>query len=190
MTAKNLVAVAALAFSLPAGAQTYVSTDVPKTISSAAPSTINSILSVPDAFVIDSLTVQLRVLHDINADLDMFLIGPTGISVELSSDNGASGDDYLDTVFDDAAATSITSGIAPFNQEPAYRPEQPLASFQGTSAMGQWTLRIADDTFFEGGELQAWSLTFVAAVIPEPQTYALLLAGLGLLGFIARRRGA
>ena len=26
------------------------------------------------------------------------------------------------------------------------------------------------------------------AAIPEPETYAMLLAGLGLLGFIARRR--
>jgi hypothetical protein len=28
----------------------------------------------------------------------------------------------------------------------------------------------------------------VTAIIPEPETYALLLAGLGLLGFIAQRR--
>jgi hypothetical protein len=31
---------------------------------------------------------------------------------------------------------------------------------------------------------------FQILTIPEPQTYALLLAGLGLLGFAARRRGA
>jgi hypothetical protein len=28
----------------------------------------------------------------------------------------------------------------------------------------------------------------VVGTIPEPETYAMLLAGLGLLGFIARRR--
>jgi|SRR5882672_4142958 len=35
-----------------------------------------------------------------------------------------------------------------------------------------------------------WSLTNVSAVtaIPEPETYAMLLAGLGFLGFMARRR--
>jgi hypothetical protein len=29
----------------------------------------------------------------------------------------------------------------------------------------------------------------VAAPVPEPETYALLLSGLGVLGFVARRRG-
>lgn len=28
----------------------------------------------------------------------------------------------------------------------------------------------------------------IATVVPEPETYAMLLAGLGLMGFIARRR--
>ncbi|MBW8892361.1 MAG: PEP-CTERM sorting domain-containing protein [Burkholderiales bacterium] len=31
---------------------------------------------------------------------------------------------------------------------------------------------------------------FKASVVPEPETYALLLAGLGIMGFIARRRRA
>jgi hypothetical protein len=31
--------------------------------------------------------------------------------------------------------------------------------------------------------------TFVAGVVPEPETYAMLLAGLGLMGAIVRRRG-
>jgi hypothetical protein len=30
----------------------------------------------------------------------------------------------------------------------------------------------------------------VAAPVPEPETYALMLAGLGVLGFVARRKGA
>ena len=32
------------------------------------------------------------------------------------------------------------------------------------------------------------AVNFVAAPIPEPETYALLLAGLGAVGFMARRR--
>lgn len=42
---------------------------------------------------------------------------------------------------------------------------------------------------FSGG----YSLTFTgaaAAPVPEPETYAMLLAGLGLIGMVSRRRGA
>lgn len=34
----------------------------------------------------------------------------------------------------------------------------------------------------------AGTLAISAAVVPEPETYALLLAGLGVVGFVARRR--
>ena len=34
----------------------------------------------------------------------------------------------------------------------------------------------------------SYSETFLVRVVPEPETYALMLAGLGLLGLIARRR--
>jgi hypothetical protein len=40
-----------------------------------------------------------------------------------------------------------------------------------------------------GGRL-SYTASAVAAPIPEPQTYALLLAGLGTVGFMARRRRA
>lgn len=33
-----------------------------------------------------------------------------------------------------------------------------------------------------------YTLTSQVAVIPEPETYVMLLAGLGLMGFVARRR--
>lgn len=41
----------------------------------------------------------------------------------------------------------------------------------------------------EGTDLGAANLSFTAAV-PEPQTYALMLGGLGLVGWMARRRKA
>lgn len=38
------------------------------------------------------------------------------------------------------------------------------------------------------GQGNSFSFTGTVAAVPEPETYAMLLAGLGLLGFIARRR--
>ena len=40
-------------------------------------------------------------------------------------------------------------------------------------------------TTFGGGEIRAF-----VTVVPEPETYALMLAGLGLVGWVARRRHA
>lgn len=38
------------------------------------------------------------------------------------------------------------------------------------------------------GANASYSGTFNMAVVPEPETYALLMAGLGVIGFVARRR--
>jgi probable HAF family extracellular repeat protein len=38
------------------------------------------------------------------------------------------------------------------------------------------------------GQVIAIAATTIAATIPEPEAYALLLAGLGLVGFMARRK--
>ncbi|MEK7708235.1 MAG: FxDxF family PEP-CTERM protein, partial [Pseudomonadota bacterium] len=39
-----------------------------------------------------------------------------------------------------------------------------------------------------GGQFASYAGTMNISPIPEPETYAMLLAGLGLIGFSARRR--
>jgi len=46
---------------------------------------------------------------------------------------------------------------------------------------------ICDPSYFDGC-VAATTETFYVRAVPEPETYALMLAGLGLVGFIARRR--
>ncbi len=48
----------------------------------------------------------------------------------------------------------------------------------GAGEYGEWSVNLAEG-----------SITY-AAPVPEPETYALMLAGLGLVGFMARRRKA
>ena len=104
------------------------------------------------------VNVTVDISHPWDSDLNLFLLSPGGsITVELSSANGGSGDNYASTVFDDGAATAITSGSAPFTG--SFQPEGSLADFIGTAADGVWTLSIVD-TYTSGdhGVLNSWSL--------------------------------
>jgi len=59
----------------------------------------------------------------------------------------------------------------------------------GTSILGDSSISLAYDFgTLAVGEAVTVGWSYVFAPIPEPETYAMLLAGLGLMGFIARRR--
>ena len=164
-------------FSVPVGTPTsstttYNSTDVPKPLPDVA--TANSVISVVDTSIVQDVNVRITLTHTFDGDLDIFLVGPNGAVVELSTDNGASGDNYTNTVFDDSAATSITGGSAPFTG--TFRPEQSLSALNGIPANGTWTLRITDDASADVGTLTAWSIelrvgsgfTCNTCVVPTP----------------------
>lgn len=55
-----------------------------------------------------------------------------------------------------------------------------------------WSAVMATTSSFDVDQLYSRTTQdfLVAAPVPEPSTYALLLGGLGLVGFVARRRGA
>jgi autotransporter-associated beta strand protein len=123
---------------------------------------------------IAKVVVSFNVNHGSDSDLDVFLQGPDGTIVELSTDNGGTGNNYGNscaqrTTFDDAAATAITSSAPPFFG--TFRPEGKLSDFRGKSGAdvnGTWTLLMTDDTANAiGGELDCWTLTiFQATCVP------------------------
>ena len=107
--------------------------------------------------------VSLWITHTWVSDLTLELIAPDGTTVVLSDQNGGSADDYGTgsddadrTVFDDDAATAITSGSTPFVG--TFRPEEDLANLLGIWANGDWRLRITDNLGGMEGTLQTWSL--------------------------------
>ncbi|MBN2508249.1 MAG: autotransporter-associated beta strand repeat-containing protein [Verrucomicrobia bacterium] len=121
------------------------------------------------------VVVSCHILHPNDADLDLVLVAPDGTQVELSTDNGGTGNNYGtscatrdQTTFTDGAARPITSGFAPFAA--SYQPEQLLGKLRGKSGSevnGTWLLRVGDDTVGNAGTLQCWSLTLYP-LICEP----------------------
>lgn len=108
--------------------------------------------------------VCIRINHTFTGDLDIFLKSPSGQVVELTTDNGGSGDNYGDattsTCFNMASTSLITAGVAPFIAG-SYLPEGNLNLFNSNvSGNGTWNLCITDDAGGDFGELISWNLEF------------------------------
>jgi len=103
--------------------------------------------------------VAINITHTFDGDLDITLIAPDATAVELSTDNGSSGDNYTDTHFSNLAGTSITTGSAPFTG--SFLPEGDLSILNGVDADGNWILRVCDDAGSDIGTLDSWSITFI-----------------------------
>lgn len=80
---------------------------------------------------------------------------------------------------DDTVLTSIDTSSPAFDQEN-------LSLSWGQNISGPAYLLIGGATSGTLGGIYTGS---IAAAIPEPETYAMLLAGLGLMGAVVRRRG-
>ncbi|MRW88440.1 PEP-CTERM sorting domain-containing protein [Duganella sp. FT80W] len=62
-------------------------------------------------------------------------------------------------------------------------------SASGLSA-GSYYVEVDGKVVGNGGGSYGSDLTIGVAAVPEPETYAMLVAGLGLMGFVARRKQA
>ncbi|MDP2385662.1 MAG: gliding motility-associated C-terminal domain-containing protein [Bacteroidota bacterium] len=109
--------------------------------------------------------VCFDITHTFDGDLDIFLRCPSGILLELTTDNGGGGDDFTNTCFTPTAVTNVTTGTAPFTG--TYIPEGAggLGALNGCTANGSWTLRVSDDAGGDIGTINSWSISFV---VPPP----------------------
>jgi cysteine-rich repeat protein len=118
---------------------------------------VSSVLTIPaTAGTIRHLALGLDVTHGYVSDMDIFLSGPSGPEVGVTSDNGSLNDNYTNTFFRDGVPTLVTAGTAPFTG--VFVPETPFTQFVGASATGAWTLRVADDTATDTGTLDGYEI--------------------------------
>ena len=96
---------------------------------------------------IRDIEVAIRINHSFVDDLNIYLVSPRGKFVELSTDNGGSGNNYGTgpnacrgggsfTVFDDEAGRSIRGGAAPFPASSAPRRRCGRSTGTGSAAPG------------------------------------------------------
>ncbi|HOS46981.1 MAG TPA: CotH kinase family protein [Bacteroidia bacterium] len=104
-------------------------------------------------------SVCFNISHPYDADIEIWLIAPDNTFIELSSGNGGSGNNYINTCLSDLSTNLISSGNAPFFG--SYKPESPLyAAHNGQNPNGVWNLYIVDDYANDAGSLISWSITF------------------------------
>lgn len=126
----------------------------------------------------DVFLKELRVVfaHDWTADLDIYLVAPNGVRVEVSTDNGSAGDNYgmlngvcdsvttfISSIYDDGCTTpNIENSAAPFVGR--FLPEGDFNDFNdGQNPNGTWQLQACDDGLFNVGTLEFVELVFEAS---------------------------
>lgn len=116
-----------------------------------------SIINMDQNAVITDVNLTLNIEHTWDADLEVKLIAPDGVTeIILFEDIGSDEDNFTNTVLDDDASTVISDGEAPFTG--SYRPTGSLSDFNGLLSGGDWTLYINDDADGDGGTLLDWSI--------------------------------
>jgi subtilisin-like proprotein convertase family protein len=126
---------------------------------------VSSSITVPDAGPVSHLSVQVRIVHPHDAGLSLMLTAPDGTQVPLVRNRGGSGGGFGSgpvscrgqfAVFEDSG-TPAAQGDAPFVAGP-YRPERPLATFNGKEASGSWLLTVDAAAGAASGTIVCWRL--------------------------------
>jgi subtilisin-like proprotein convertase family protein len=115
---------------------------------------------------IGSTTVGLD--HSWVGDLIVTLTSPSGTTVTLMNrpgGTGNSGNNFCQTVLDDAAVNSIQNiPIAGNPYTGTFKPASPLSAFAGEDANGTWQLHLSDNATFDTGSVRAFTLAITSFV--------------------------
>ncbi len=141
-------------------------------------SSVDVPINVPDTGLVDDINVRVRLNHTFDGDLDISLVHPDGTVIVLSNNRGGAGDNFgtgandcsgTPTVFDDEAAVTIASGVAPFAG--SFRPDNPLSGMDGKPTVGTWKVRFSDEAALDTGTvgcvtLEIRRLRFICCGVP------------------------
>ena len=126
------------------------------------------------------ITCTINLTHTYDGDINFMLEAPNGDVIGLSDFAGGAGDNFINTVFSDAGATSVANGTAPFTG--TYKPWQALINSCTSSNKigfgaigggtinpnGAWRLRVYDRYSVDIGTINNWSISFPSYSVPTP----------------------
>lgn len=152
-------------------------------------STITSSINITTHGTVNDVNLLIKTLfHTFDPDLSAWLShGAVSVNLfdQLANENATG---FINTLFDDEAAKSITQGNVYPPYTGTYKPAELLSAFDGMDAFGTWTLTITDNWAGDSGSLESWSLTVDSTKVPEPTPLMLIAAG--LLALVTRRLSA
>ncbi len=153
-------------------AATYAASPTPLNMSVPRGNSANSTLTVsgvPVGQLVRDLTVTVTLNDPVPQDIRLILVAPDGTSIVLTNaaflfTNPAASGNFLNTIFDDTAAQSISAASPPYRGR--FRPVQALSTLVGqdpnfNGVDSTWTLQITNDDFSANSTsavLVNWSL--------------------------------
>lgn len=158
---------------------------------------------LPQALASSSITVKVNITHTYVGDLRAYLYAPDGSIINLFYSNGGSGDNFVNTVFTDSAATNLASSGAPFTGY--FKPEGNMSTqcfvtpnVSTFSAMsggtinpnGTWTLRVFDSYSIDTGVINNWSVSFNTGANTSSSLNSILPSQIGHVNGVLTTNGA
>ncbi len=134
----------------------YAMAPMPQSIVDAG--SVNASVTIAQTGTITLTAVRFNAAHTYDQDIDLTVRSAINTQLDITSDNGSTGDNYVNTVFIDSAGTTVVSGTAPFTG--SFQPEQLLGAWNGQSITGTWASTLTDDDPLIAGTWQELSLGF------------------------------
>jgi len=153
--------------------------------------TIDSSITSPSPISTNNAKQAVTLLNSYYAAADGFVTVPGDDTFAITNDtNGAAfpgnfGDNQSGTIFDNTNLLGSSSFMYLVAQSTQQNVNQPGLIKQMATAAGE---NLVATTYLQGNEWRLNLSVAQTAPIPEPETYAMFLAGLGMMGAVARRR--
>ncbi len=149
-----------------------------------SPFATNSTLTLSSTFTLSRAGNNLVVVNN-TVFAQTFALNPFDGTIDFAGASGGSTGTLTRSTTGSTHSTS-TSDFAAFSAAGGGFINLNLAAVGSSRATGAGNLTSAFTTKSAGSV----SVTYNYAPVPEPETYAMMLAGLGMLGFAARRRNS